>query len=409
MNPSELERLSALPRLDGANQRVLPCKVCGGHASIFDLVDLNKFCSVENFYGYGLSGVTVHYYKCSQCGLIFTEFFDQWNTEDFSRFIYNDDYAKVDGDYASARPERDAVVVAQRLAGLTHLRLLDYGSGSRVLSRSLRSRGFEGATNYDPVSSPARPCGAFDVVTCFEVLEHTTRPLATLADIASFLAPGGCVLFTTGIQPPDIAALRANWWYIAPRNGHVTIYTLNALALGGRAAGLTLYAGPGGTAFADSTPTETSGRLLASVGTPSQFLRLTAPGRGWSGTGPQRDTWHDVEGAEPTAFRWTRLAQVQWRLAAEGLYSCDLTITIPFHIEVEPGFADRCRLDVGGQSVPVSRQGNELKASLTLHQPANAIVTLHTPPPIRPADLRDSLDQRPLGLAITAGPGVDQA
>ena len=39
--------------------------------------------------------------------------------------------------------------------------------------------------------------GGYDIVTCFEVLEHVESPLATVADIAALLAPGGVAVFST--------------------------------------------------------------------------------------------------------------------------------------------------------------------------------------------------------------------
>ena len=43
---------------------------------------------------------------------------------------------------------------------------------------------------------------------------------ACLADMASFLAPGGAIVFSQPLQPADIETIRGAWWYVAPRNGH---------------------------------------------------------------------------------------------------------------------------------------------------------------------------------------------
>jgi 2-polyprenyl-6-hydroxyphenyl methylase/3-demethylubiquinone-9 3-methyltransferase len=37
------------------------------------------------------------------------------------------------------------------------------------------------------------------------------------------------MLFTTLLQPSDIGDFGANWWYAAPRNGHVSLYSHDAM------------------------------------------------------------------------------------------------------------------------------------------------------------------------------------
>ena len=39
--------------------------------------------------------------------------------------------------------------------------------------------------------------GRFDVVSCFEMLEHVENPASVVADVSALLAPGGCALFST--------------------------------------------------------------------------------------------------------------------------------------------------------------------------------------------------------------------
>ena len=50
-------------------------------------------------------------------------------------------------------------------------------------------------------------------------------PQAGAADIASFLADDGMVLFSTLVQPTDFDRHGMAWWYIGPRNGHVTLHS----------------------------------------------------------------------------------------------------------------------------------------------------------------------------------------
>jgi 2-polyprenyl-6-hydroxyphenyl methylase/3-demethylubiquinone-9 3-methyltransferase len=406
LHKETFDRLAALPRLSREKENGAMCKICDGRAVFFDIVDFNKCCNGEDVYLFGQSHITVEYFQCEFCGFLFTKFFDDWTTEEFSRFVYNEDYIKVDGEYAGERPERLAATVAERLDGLTGLRILDYGSGSGLLEGHLRSRGFANVVSYDPFASPRRPEGRFDVVTCFEVLEHTTAPHTMIADIAGLLVPGGIVLFTTGVQPPDMGRIRANWWYVAPRNGHASIHTLKSLSLAGQATGLTLHAGPGGLAFAGPAALPAFARLLSSIGRACRFFDLMAPDRDAAPSDDLKACWHGVEGAGATAWRWTRAAEITWRLQEHKLPPCDLTVTIALRNEVQRGFADGCKVMIGNAAAALVREAGNLKATLTLSEPADPIVRLVTPPPLRPCDLRDTADRRPLGLAIAVGPGV---
>jgi 2-polyprenyl-6-hydroxyphenyl methylase/3-demethylubiquinone-9 3-methyltransferase len=113
------------------------------------------------------------------------------------------------------------------------LRILDYGGGSGETARELKKRGFTNVITYDPfaIGFAARPLGLFDLVVCFEVLEHTHQPKGTLDEILSHLQHPGLVLISTLLQPPNIAQLGLAWWYAAPRNGHVSLFTAKSLAI----------------------------------------------------------------------------------------------------------------------------------------------------------------------------------
>src|ERR1700678_1141458 len=104
------DKLRAAPPLDpaNANAQAHHCKICRASSKPFDVVDFNKFASEVDFYGFGLSGITIPYYRCSSCGFLFTNSFDDWSAEDFAEFIYNTDYIKVDGDYAGVRANQAA-------------------------------------------------------------------------------------------------------------------------------------------------------------------------------------------------------------------------------------------------------------------------------------------------------------
>lgn len=210
-----------------------PCKICGGATALFGTVDFNRPCQIPDAVRMPALGAPVRHYRCEACGFLFTDAFDDWTHADFQANIYNDDYIKFDPDYREARPYNNAIAVVQLFGtDREHRRVLDFGGGNDVLCTELRKAGFSVAVTYDPFvpDHAAEPEGTFDLITCFETLEHMPDPLTGIGLIAGKLADPGLVLFSTLLQPDNIKQLGTNWWYIGPRNGHVSMFSRDALA-----------------------------------------------------------------------------------------------------------------------------------------------------------------------------------
>ncbi|MDA8250104.1 MAG: class I SAM-dependent methyltransferase [Rhodospirillales bacterium] len=222
---------TALPHIRTAVRHETECKICRQPAVLDGLVDFNKSAEEAKGKFLPLSGIPVYYHKCTACGLIFTVSFDEWSKDDFLRYIYNDQYHIVDPDYLHDRPANNANLVFNFTQPVPHGQILDYGGGNGKLAQILSERG-RSAHSWDPMENDAahRPSSIFDVVTCFEVLEHTPTPIGTFREILSCLNERGVVLFSTlAVNLPDRQS--ANLWYVAPRNGHVTIYSRKSLDL----------------------------------------------------------------------------------------------------------------------------------------------------------------------------------
>jgi len=218
--------------LNVINPQPTACKICDGASPLFGVVDFHKSCIEARGKCLNVSGKPIYYRRCDACGFLFTEAFDDWSAQAFVKYIYNDDYVLVDPDYAAARPTNNAGVIAKAFqAARAEVSILDYGGGSGLLARLLRESGFRAAT-YDPFSAfSARPEGQFEVITCFEVMEHAPFPNNIVADMSGLLAKEGVLLFSTLTQPANFAELGLGWWYVAPRNGHVSLYSSRALAI----------------------------------------------------------------------------------------------------------------------------------------------------------------------------------
>jgi SAM-dependent methyltransferase len=210
----------------------IECKICQGSSRLFGVVDFHKSCIEAQGIRLPLSGYPVYYHRCERCAFTFTEAFDTWTHADFQQNIYNSDYVTVDPDYISARPISAAKEVAEAFStSRTSMSILDYGGGTGLFAQRMRELQFS-ATTYDPFSSfNAMPAERFDLITCLEVMEHIPFPKETVQTMLSLLDKNGAILFSTLLQPESFEKTGLNWWYASPRNGHVSLYSSQSLAL----------------------------------------------------------------------------------------------------------------------------------------------------------------------------------
>jgi SAM-dependent methyltransferase len=401
MDANLAARLAALPSLEARRGKpvTMRCKVCGTPARFFDVTD---FWKGAGYYPFGPSGIPVEYFRCDTCGFMFTPLFDDWTSEDFRKYIYNDEYVAVDGEYSDLRPRRVATAMIKLLAGFEDARLMDYGSGTGLFADHLRADGFKHITSFDPFSQPVRPSGRFDIITCFEVIEHSPDPLATFQDIASLLSDDGCVILGVSLQPPEIEAIRCNWWYCMPRNGHVSLYTDRALALLATDSGLLFHLGVGMHAFSRPVVGRFA-NLAYRVSLPLLPISLNAP-QLTNDLDSTAKRWQSVELFSGIPTRWTAEADVSWQVAIPPIRSVIVRIRVPFVSEVRPGFAAESRLLVDGAEALTTVSGRSILAEVRVEGRSSIDVTLRTPPVVSPSSLRDSGDRRQLGLAVPCPP-----
>jgi len=221
----------------------VPCKICDAATALFDVVDFAKTCH-PRLYPAGLATVPVYYRRCNACGFIFTDFFDDFAPQQWGAHIYNDDYySKVDPAYADQRPAANARGVDQLLARYRQQTIgLDYGGGSGRTCRRLRELGYAFDT-FDPFgerSLTPEYAGRYNFCTAFEVAEHTPNPRGFVQAIVE-LASKERLAILVGTQLHDgivSEASRLSWWYAAPRNGHISIYSRRSMAILAKRFGL---------------------------------------------------------------------------------------------------------------------------------------------------------------------------
>ena len=218
------------------------CPICGGQANAFDVVDFNKSCVEGSGTFLPLSGIPVYYFRCGECGFCFAPELHRWAPEEFAAKIYNDDYIDVDPDWIETRPRGNAQHLTQLFgpAGTT-IRHLDYGGGIGLMSDLLQGAGWQ-SRSYDPFVDKdvdVFGLGKFDLITSFEVFEHVPDATRLIADLVSLLADDGLIYFSTLLSEGQVVpGQRLGWWYAAPRNGHISLYTRKSLTLLGARHGL---------------------------------------------------------------------------------------------------------------------------------------------------------------------------
>jgi methyltransferase family protein len=220
---------------NAAAQSAAACKVCGESAPLFDVVDFNRACHPERYLS-GLAAVPVYYHRCIGCDLVFTSAFDRFTSDGWRKHVYNEVYYDTfDTEYETVRPHLNAELMRAtcRAHASASIRGLDYGGGHGRLAKILQDSGIAYAT-YDPYGYSDkidRGSELFNVISSFEVLEHTASPRETIEDLLTFAANEFVLVASTQTSDDLIdTRRRLNWTYVAPRNGHVTIYSRKALA-----------------------------------------------------------------------------------------------------------------------------------------------------------------------------------
>ncbi|CCQ74880.1 conserved protein of unknown function(similar to putative 3-demethylubiquinone-9 3-O-methyltransferase from Bradyrhizobium) [Magnetospira sp. QH-2] len=211
-----------------------PCKICGSNAPFFGAVDFNKNCEERRGLKLPPKGEEVAYYRCVDCGFLFSPLIDSWTTSSLIQRIYNADYARIDPDYEAGRHRVAATWIDDTFNHVRDkLHILDYGSGTGQLLTTLETRGYQHVDGTDLLTQAEtiRPFGRYDLVTCFETLEHSPNPIQLVSDLTAYAGPQGLVMFSTLVQPDDIQEQGLDWWYAAPRNGHVSLYSTRSLDL----------------------------------------------------------------------------------------------------------------------------------------------------------------------------------
>lgn len=220
------------------------CPVCDSVCFPIDVVDFNKACCEKQGKFLRLSEIPIYYFFCGNCQFCLAPEFTNWEMLDFEERIYNDDYILVDPEYVDIRPRQNANdLISMFQEHRDKIRHLDFGGGNALLSKLLKEANFQ-STSFDPFvdkNVKLESLGHFNLITAFEVFEHTPDVRGLIEDLSSLLTPDGVVLFSTLLSDGSITpGQRITWWYASPRNGHISLFSSKSLALLGAKKGFRL-------------------------------------------------------------------------------------------------------------------------------------------------------------------------
>jgi hypothetical protein len=124
-------------------------------------------------------------------------------------------------------------------------KFLDYAGGYGIFTRLMRDIGFDFYW-HDPYSTNLMArgfeifdgTGKFELVTCFEVLEHLPNPIEEIEKIFNY---SDSILFSTTLLPSPMPK-PGEWSYYGTEHGqHVSFYSLETLEFIAKKFGCNLY------------------------------------------------------------------------------------------------------------------------------------------------------------------------
>ncbi len=231
------------------NKSTSTCKICNGTSHIFDTIDMGRSCHKDVF-PLGILGLSIIYRKCEYCSFLFTTDFDDFTPSDWTKYIYNDDYVKVDPDYEIVRPLLGCGFIESQFSKRDTVGL-DYGAGNGLMAATLRNHGWV-YDAYDPYGTNSvhkDRIGSYNLCSAFEVVEHMPDPVAGFKTILE-MCSSDKLMIVIGTSTSDGMISNTgplSWWYAGPRNGHISLFSKDALRRLAARFGLTY------TSFGSST------------------------------------------------------------------------------------------------------------------------------------------------------------
>lgn len=190
------------------------CKICGTQTSTaFNAKVLNKY--------------DVYYFKCSNCGYLFTEkpywldeaYKNPINISDTGIMMRNIYFSKIVSSIIYFCFDKSA-------------KYLDYAGGYGIFTRLMRDIGFDFYWHDDYATNllargfeMKKDEHKYELLTAFEVFEHLSDPVEEIKKMTEL---SDSILFSTVTLPQEIPP--TDWWYYGFEHGqHISFYAEKTL------------------------------------------------------------------------------------------------------------------------------------------------------------------------------------
>jgi len=210
---------------------VAKCKLCGQPAHFVFALPHNK----KTGHPIPDEPDDCPYFECTACGFLYTPARDDYDQS----AIYDQAYwEKQDPDWSGRTGETlRLVMVANELLHKKseELEILDFGCGMGCfVDLGRRSLGLQTwgtdiippkfGTEYFLTDLGDKQ---FDIITACEVIEHLPDPVVSFRTMRDHLKSPGVIAFQTAYWDHEV--LGRDWWYLGPHNGHISLYSADAL------------------------------------------------------------------------------------------------------------------------------------------------------------------------------------
>jgi len=175
------------------------------------------------------------YYECQHCAFCFSHLLDEVNNAS----VYDAQYWEThDPDWhGRVNQTLRLVLLANTILNKPpwELEILDFGCGMGTFVQAAREQLQMQIWGHDIIQPKfgreffleTLPEKRFDIIVSCEVIEHLPFPVEILATMVRSLKPGGVFAFQTAYYDPRICD--REWWYVGPANGHISLYSPEAL------------------------------------------------------------------------------------------------------------------------------------------------------------------------------------
>ena len=150
------------------------------------------------------------------------------------------------------RPLQNANFISSFLLGCRNKIIgVDWGGGNGRTSGYLREKGwnYDSIDPYGETSVTKQNLGCYNFCSAFEVFEHLPNPIQTLNEICEKCSKEK-LLILIGTGSHDLVVndqTRLSWWYAAPRNGHVSLFSKTTFKVIGNLLGMSYISFSSGT------------------------------------------------------------------------------------------------------------------------------------------------------------------